>query len=44
LVEKREGRSPLGRYRRREGDNIKINPPELAGGIDWIDLAQERER
>jgi hypothetical protein len=39
-----EGKRPLGRQRRRWVDNIKI---ELRGigwrGMDWIDLAQDRE-
>jgi hypothetical protein len=42
LVGKPEGRRPLGRPRRRWEDNIKI---EFGlGGIDWINLAQDRDR
>ena len=36
LVGKPEGRRPLGRPRRRWGDNIKINLQEVGGGeIGW---------
>jgi hypothetical protein len=39
LAEKR----PLGRRRRRWVDNIKMNLREIGrGGMDWIDLAQDR--
>jgi hypothetical protein len=43
LVEKPEGKKPLGRTKRRWKDNIKM---ELlgCGGLDWIDLAQDRDR
>ena len=45
LVGKREGKSPLGRPRRRWDDNIKMYLPEMGCGVmDWIELAQERER
>jgi hypothetical protein len=47
LVGKPEGRRPLGRPRRRWEDNIKMDLREvgLGGvGIDWIDLAQDRDR
>jgi hypothetical protein len=44
LVGKPEGRRPLGRPRRRWVDNIKIDFRELEwGGIDWIDLTQNRD-
>ena len=34
---------PLGRPRRRWEDNIKMELQELGcGGMDWIDLAQDR--
>jgi hypothetical protein len=40
-----EGKSPLGRQRRRWVDNIKIDLTEIEwGGMDWIDLAQERDQ
>ena len=41
---KPEGKRPLGKTRRRWEDNIKMDLQELGcGGIDWIDLAQERD-
>jgi hypothetical protein len=40
----REGR-PLGRPRRRWEDNIKMDLQEVGwGGMDWIDMAQDRDR
>jgi hypothetical protein len=47
LVGKPEGRRPLGRPRRRREDNIKMNLREVGlevGGMDWIHLAQDRDR
>jgi hypothetical protein len=45
LVGKPEGRRPLGRPRRRWEDNIKIDLREVGwGGVDWINLAQDRDR
>jgi transcription termination factor 2 len=45
LVVKIEGRRPLGRPRRRWKDNVKINLREVEWeGVDWIDLAQDRDR
>ena len=45
LVGKPEGKRPLGRPRRRWEDNIKIDLQEVGcGGMDWIDLAQNRVR
>jgi hypothetical protein len=36
---------PLGRPRCRWADNIKIDLRETGGGgMDWIDLAQNRDR
>jgi len=44
LVGKPEGRSPLGRPRRRWVDNIRKDLQELGCGyMDWIGLAQDRE-
>jgi len=43
LVEKPERKRPLGRPRRRWDDNIKMDLQEV-GGIDWIELAQDRDR
>jgi hypothetical protein len=46
LVWKPEGRRPLGRLRRRWQDNIEMDLREVGwrGCIDWIDLAQDRDR
>jgi hypothetical protein len=45
LVGKPEGRRALGRSRRRWEDNIKMDLREVGwGGMDWIDLAQDRDR
>jgi hypothetical protein len=45
LVGKPEGRRPLGRPRRRWEDNIKMDLREVAwGGMNWINLAQDRDR
>jgi hypothetical protein len=44
LVEKPEGKRPLGRPRRRWGDNIKINIQEVEfEDMNWIELAQDRD-
>jgi hypothetical protein len=40
-----EGKRPLGRPRRRWEDNIKMDLQEVGLGVmDWIDLAQDRNR
>jgi len=45
LVGKPEGKIPIGRPRRRWEDNIKMDLQEVGcGGLDWIELAQERDR
>jgi len=45
LVGKPEGKRPLGRPRHRWEDNIKMDLKEVGcGGIDWIDLAHDRDR
>jgi len=45
LVGKPEGKRPLGRPRRRWEETIKMDRQEVAcGGVDWIELAQERYR
>jgi hypothetical protein len=45
LVRKPEGKRPLGRPRRRWGDNIKMNLREIEwDGTDWIELAQDRDQ
>ena len=44
-VGKPEGKRPLGRPRRRWGDNIKTGLQEVGGGCeDWMELAQDRDR
>jgi hypothetical protein len=41
--EKPEGKRPLERQRRRWEDNIKMGLQEMVcGGMDWIELAQDR--
>ena len=43
LVEKPEGKRPLGRPRRRCVDNIRVDLQEVGCGyVDWIELAQDR--
>jgi len=45
LVEKTEGREPLGRPRRRWEDNIKMDLQQVGCEcMDWIDVAEYRER
>jgi hypothetical protein len=45
LLVKPEGKRPLGRPRRRCVDNIKMDLREVGwDGMDWIDLAQDRDR
>jgi hypothetical protein len=44
-VGKPEGKRPLGRPTRRWEDNIKKDLREIGwGGMDWIDLAQDRDQ
>jgi hypothetical protein len=43
-VGKPEGKNSLGRPRCRWADNIKIDLQEVGyEGMDWIDLAQDRD-
>ena len=45
LVGKPEENRPLGRPRRRWEDNIKMDLQDVGcGGMDWIELAQDRGR
>jgi hypothetical protein len=44
-VGKPEGKRPLGRPRRRWEANIKMDLQEVGYmGMDWIELAQDRDR
>jgi len=44
LIERTVGRRPLGRPGRRWDDNIKMYLQEVGwGGMDWVDLAQDRD-
>ena len=45
LVWKPEGKRRLGSPRRRWEDNIKMDLQEMGcGGMDWIELDQDRDR
>jgi hypothetical protein len=45
LVGKPGGKSPLGRFRHRWDDNIKMDLQEVGcGGMGWIGLPQVRDR
>ena len=45
LVEKPEGKRPLGRPRRRWEDNIKMDLEEVGRVCgDWMELAEDRDR
>jgi len=41
---KPEGKRPLGRPRRRWEDNIKKDLQDVGWGMDWTELAQDRDR
>jgi hypothetical protein len=44
LVGNPDGRSSLGRTRCRWKDNVKIDLKEMGWeGVDWMDLAQDRD-
>jgi hypothetical protein len=44
-VGKAEGKTPLGRPRRRWVDDIKMDLTEIGwDGMDWIELAQDRDQ
>jgi hypothetical protein len=44
LIGKPEGKRLLGRPRRRQEDGIRMNLREIGWGVDWIRLAQDRNR
>jgi hypothetical protein len=44
FVGKPEGKRPLESPRHRREDNIKLDLKEVRGDMDWIDLAQDRDR
>jgi len=45
LVKNPDGKRPLGRPRHRWEDNIKMDLQEVGcRGMDWIKLAQDRDR
>jgi len=45
LVEKPEGKRPIGRPRRKWVDNIRMDIQEVGRGyMDWIGQAQDRDR
>jgi hypothetical protein len=43
-VGKPEGKRPLGRPRRRWANGIRMDPTEIGWGVEWIQLAQDRDR
>jgi hypothetical protein len=44
LVGKPEEKRPLGSYRRRSENNIRINPKgEGRQGVDWLDVFQGKD-
>jgi hypothetical protein len=45
LVEKQDGKTPLGRPSRRWVDDIKMDVGEIGwGGVNWNGLAQDRDK
>ena len=45
LVGKPEGKSPVGKPRLRWENNIKMDLQKVGcGGMDWIELAQDKDR
>jgi hypothetical protein len=45
LVDRPEGKRPLGKSKHIWEDTIKIDLQEVGhGGMDWTDLVQDRER
>jgi hypothetical protein len=44
LVGRPERRRAIGKPRRRWEDNIKMDLQDVGRGMDWIELAQDRDR
>jgi len=45
LVERPEGKRPLGKSKHMWENTVKIDLQEVGcGGMDWTDLVKERER
>jgi len=44
LVGKLEGKTPLGRRRRRWKDDIKMDLQKVGLGFDWINLAYDKDK
>jgi hypothetical protein len=45
LMEKPEGKRPLGRPRRRWDDGIRMDVRKIGcGSVDWIQLTQDKDR
>jgi hypothetical protein len=45
MVGKLQGKRPVGRPKRRRMDNIKTDLREIGwGGMDWNDVAQDRDK
>ena len=44
LVRKPEEKRPLGIPRLRWVDNIKVDLQDVGWGMDWIEMAQDRDR
>jgi hypothetical protein len=44
MVERPEGKRPLGRPRRRWEDGIRMVLRDIGWGVDWIRMAQDRDR
>jgi hypothetical protein len=45
MMQATAGKRPLGRPRHRWEDNIKMDLQKVGGGgMDWIELAQDRDR
>jgi hypothetical protein len=44
LVVKPKGKRPLGNPRRRWEDRMRMDLREIGWGVDWIRLAQDRDR